>query len=260
MRTYTLVFSIVAHMVAVGALIIVPAFATDDLPEPYRTTAFVIVRPELPPPASIPSPRRDVAPSTSTPVPLTEPLEIQPEPIVEPVEQCGFDLGASPIGIAIGEIASTGDPIPPPPPVPARPKDPVRVGGVIQPPTRLVHVNPIYPPLALVARQGGDGDPRGAHRRRRLDSRRQAASAGAAVRGGSHRRGETVAIFTHPAQWRTCAPRLDSDRCIHAPEMKGSRSAQGELRPATPNYQTPAPNESGLLGVGSWRLGVDASC
>lgn len=155
MRTYTLVFSIVAHMVAVGALIIVPAFATDDLPEPYRTTAFVIVRPELPPPASIPSPRRDVAPSTSTPVPLTEPLEIQPEPIVEPVEQCGFDLGASPIGIAIGEIASTGDPIPPPPPVPARPKDPVRVGGVIQPPTRLVHVNPIYPPLALAARKEG---------------------------------------------------------------------------------------------------------
>ncbi len=155
MRTYTLVFSIVAHMVAVGALIIAPAFATDDLPEPYRTTAFVIVRPELPPPASIPSPRRDVAPSTSTPVPLTEPLEIQPEPIVEPVEQCGFDLGASPIGIAIGEIASTGDPIPPPPPVPARPKDPVRVGGVIQPPTRLVHVNPIYPPLALAARKEG---------------------------------------------------------------------------------------------------------
>jgi periplasmic protein TonB len=155
MRTYTLVFSIVAHMIAVGALIIAPAFATDDLPEPYRTTAFVIVRPELPPPASIPSPRRDVAPPTSTPVPLTEPLEIQPEPIVEPVEQFGFDLGASPIGIAIGEIASTGDPIPPPPPVPARPKDPVRVGGVIQPPTRLVHVNPIYPPRALAARKEG---------------------------------------------------------------------------------------------------------
>jgi hypothetical protein len=32
MRKYTLVFSIVAHVIAVGALIIVPALATDDLP------------------------------------------------------------------------------------------------------------------------------------------------------------------------------------------------------------------------------------
>ena len=36
-----------------------------------------------------------------------------------------------------------------------RPKDPVRVGGRIQAPTKLVHVNPIYPPIPLAARKEG---------------------------------------------------------------------------------------------------------
>ncbi len=45
--------------------------------------------------------------------------------------------------------------IPPPPQAPPRPKDPVRVGGVIEPPKRLVNVNPIYPPIALAARKEG---------------------------------------------------------------------------------------------------------
>jgi len=39
MRKYTLVFSIVAHAIAVAAMIIAPALATDDLPEPRRTSA-----------------------------------------------------------------------------------------------------------------------------------------------------------------------------------------------------------------------------
>ena len=70
------------------------------------------------------------------------------------MEQPGFDLGASLTGIEIGGIAG-GDPVAPPPPPPARPKEPVRVGGVIQPPTRLVNVNPVYPPIALASRREG---------------------------------------------------------------------------------------------------------
>jgi protein TonB len=156
MRTCTLVFSIVAHMIAVGALIIAPAFATDDLPEPYRTTAFVLVRPALPqPPPPIHRTRPDTPPATASSAPLVEPMDIRPEPIVEPVEQFGFDLDAPATGIAIGDIGSIGDLIPAPPPAPPRPKDPVRVGGAIQPPQRLVHVNPVYPPIALAARKEG---------------------------------------------------------------------------------------------------------
>jgi protein TonB len=155
MRTYTLVFSIVAHLVVVGALIIAPAFATDDLPEPYRTTAFILVRPELPQPAPIRAPRREPSPSTSSAAPLTPPDEIRPETIVEPPERAGFDLAGPLTGIEIGDIPSSGDVIPAPPPPPQRPREPVRVGGVIQPPKRLLHVDPVYPPVALAARKEG---------------------------------------------------------------------------------------------------------
>jgi protein TonB len=131
-----------------------PAFATVDLPEPYRTTAFIIVRPELPQPAPIRAPRREPAPSASNQAPLTPPDDILPETIVEPPEQPGFDLGAAPSGIEIGDIASSLGSIPPPP-VPPLPKEPVRVGGLIQPPKRLVYVAPVYPPIALAARKEG---------------------------------------------------------------------------------------------------------
>ncbi len=157
MRTYTLVFSIFAHAVAVGALIIVPALATDDLPEPQRTTAFIVVRPELPPSVPPRVPRREVVSSVTTPVPLVPPAGVPPETIVEPVGQIGPDLGVPLTGIPLGDVVSNGDPIPPPPPPPAppRPRDPVRVGGLIQPPMRLVYVDPIYPPIALSARREG---------------------------------------------------------------------------------------------------------
>jgi protein TonB len=157
MRTYTLVFSICAHALAVGALVIVPALATDDLPEPWRTTAFIVVRPELPRPALPRAPKREIVPSVTNPAPLTPPDGTPPETIVEPVDQIGPDLGAPLTGIPIGDAVSNGDLIPPPPPPPAPPRhrDPVRVGGSIQPPKRLSYVSPTYPPIALAARKEG---------------------------------------------------------------------------------------------------------
>jgi protein TonB len=154
MRKYTLVFSIVAHVCAVGAMIIVPALATEELPEPRRTSAFIIVKPELPPPPPAAPRRTEVVPSAAVTVPLTPPDGIQPEPIVEPVDP-GFDLGTVPGG-SIGDVVSSGEldtPLPPPPP--PRPKEPLRVGGRIAAPTKLTHVNPVYPPIPLAAKKEG---------------------------------------------------------------------------------------------------------
>ena len=153
MRKYTLVFSIFAHALAVGALIIVPALATDDLPEPRRTTAYIEVRPVLPPPPAPVRERPREAPSTTNAAPLTPPEMVQPETIVEPVDPAAVDPGTLQTGIPIGDIISTGDPIPPPPPPPPpRVKEPVRAGGLIQP-KKVYHVTPIYPPIALAARK-----------------------------------------------------------------------------------------------------------
>ena len=79
-----LVFSIVAHAVAVGTMIIVPALATEELPEPRRTSEFIIVKPEMPAPPVVRQQRAEVASSTAIPVPLSPPEGIQPAPIVEP--------------------------------------------------------------------------------------------------------------------------------------------------------------------------------
>jgi protein TonB len=155
MRKYTLVFSIVAHAVAVGT-IIVPALATEELPEPRRTSEFIIVKPEMPAPPVVRPQSVKVAPSTAIPVPLSPPEGIQPEPIVEPRDPGALDFGASPTGVPGGDFVSGGEPVPPPPPpIPSRPKEPVHVGGRIEAPTKLVHVNPIYPPIPLAARKEG---------------------------------------------------------------------------------------------------------
>src|SRR5262245_40138380 len=154
MQKYTLVFSIVAHAIAVAAVIIVPALATDNLPEPRRTSAFIIVRPEMPQLAPLTRRSRSQAPSLPAPVPLAPPETVQPETIAAPADFAGFDTGALSTGIPIGEAVSNGGFVSPPP-APPRPKEPVRVGGRIDPPKRLVHVSPIYPPIAIAARKEG---------------------------------------------------------------------------------------------------------
>jgi len=157
MRKYTLVFSIVAHAIAVAAMIIAPAFATEELPEPRRASEFILVQAALPTPPTVRPPHAETeAPSTEIPVPLEPPVGIQPEPIGDLIEtDRGVDGGV--IGCCeIAGIISSDDLVPPPPPPPLpRPKDPVRVGSLISPPTKLVHVKPIYPPIALAARKEG---------------------------------------------------------------------------------------------------------
>ena len=154
MRKYTLVFSIVAHACGVCALIIVPALATDELPEPRRTYEWIVVKPDLPTSPPVAPRHKEELPSAVASVPLTAPEGIQPEPVVEPVDP-GFDLSTAPGG-SIADVVSSGDLVAPiPPPLPPRPKDPVRVGGRISPPTKLTHVNPIYPPIPLAAKKEG---------------------------------------------------------------------------------------------------------
>src|SRR4030095_14729903 len=84
MRKYTLFFSIVAHAIAVAAVIIVPALATDNLPEPRRTSALIIVRPELPQPAPLTRRSRSQTPLLPAPVPLAPPESVQQETIAAP--------------------------------------------------------------------------------------------------------------------------------------------------------------------------------
>ncbi len=228
MRKYTLVFSIVAHAVAVGTMIIVPALATEELPEPRRTSEFIIVRPEMPAPPVVRQQRAEVAPSTAIPVPLSPPEGIQPEPIVEPPDPGALDFGASPTGVPVGDFVSGGEPVPPPPPpIPSRPKEPVHVGGRIEAPTKTRARQSDLPSNPSRGAQRRAGDSRGADRRGRYRARREGAASCAAVRGVSHRGGEAVAVLADAAQWRTCAYRDDGDSGVYAGTIGPQSSVRG---------------------------------
>jgi protein TonB len=158
MRTWTLALSVFAHAAVIAAIVVAPIFATADLPEPRRPLTFeAITLIEMP---TVPvTPRlQPTQPSTATPsIPLTEPTELPPDvtPVETPPPLPGACDTCGAIGVPIGD-GSVGHevPRPPPPPVPAQ-RDPVPVGGVIRPPTRVVYVEPVYPQIALAARVQG---------------------------------------------------------------------------------------------------------
>jgi protein TonB len=149
MRTCTITISIVVHVIAVCAAVIAPLFATDELPVPRTATEFIQVvalpEPPAPPPravarAKVDTPRPDVPP-------LDVPDGIAPEPVVEPVnDRITNDRGV----IAFGDSNPILTEAPPPPASPP-PQPPIRPGGNIRPPQRVVDVAPIYPPIARAA-------------------------------------------------------------------------------------------------------------
>ena len=152
MRKYTLVFSVIAHLGVIAAVYIAPAFATDELPEPPRTSAFIVVHAIMPEPPpvmvrSTPAPSLDAAP-------IEEPDGVKPEPPVAIESAPPVDPGALVGGPSFSDLGPVNDVVAAPP-LPQGPKEPVPVGGVIQPPKKVVDVAPIYPPIALAARKAG---------------------------------------------------------------------------------------------------------
>ena len=157
MRTCTLALSISAHAAIVVAIFVAPIFAAADLPEPRRPLTFEAITLIETPTVPLTRHVQPAPPSTAAPsYPVTEPTELPPDaPPNEPppslpdaCDSCGV------VGIPIGDGLRGHDVIALPSPMPAR-KEPVPVGGVIRPPTRIVYVAPVYPQIALAARKEG---------------------------------------------------------------------------------------------------------
>jgi len=154
MRTWTLAVSVCAHAAVVVAIYVAPIFATTDLPAPRRPLTFEAITPIATPPIPVtprvPQPTQPTTPS----FPIAEPPELPPDtppavPDVPPDLVAPGGTGVPTIG-----LAPVGDPVAPPPQAPAR-KDPVRVGGVIRPPTRISYTEPVYPRLAIDSKKEG---------------------------------------------------------------------------------------------------------
>jgi protein TonB len=157
MRTYTLAFSILVHLlVVVGVLVVSPLVANGELPEPRRPVEFIeVVAPPVP---TLPPPRSSGAARSERVNPHAAPVEapdnIAPEPPGEPFETIGSPTGVvNGLDDGIDGSLTAIDPPPPPPPAPAA--APLRVGGSIRQPRKIHDVSPVYPALALAARKEG---------------------------------------------------------------------------------------------------------
>jgi protein TonB len=141
----TVPVSLAGHALAVVGVVVAPLLASDALPVLHSSLSLEMVTPVvLPAP-----PLRRVAPPPDAPVvaamvPLYAPEGIAPKPTVEPVDTSTADLG-----VITGEITSADALVPPPDTPPPPRREPVRVGGAIQPPTKVHHVAPVYPAIAL---------------------------------------------------------------------------------------------------------------
>ena len=160
---YTMLLSVVAHVLIVAAVVIVPLMATGVMP-PLASSdiPFILAEPTpAPPPLPTPPTPTTTAPTPVAPTdaaPIDEPKDIGPElppPVVgDVVEGAVPSIGAPTggFGPAVG-IGRDVSPVPPPPT--PQPQKPVRPGGDIREPVKVKHVPPVYPQIAINARISG---------------------------------------------------------------------------------------------------------
>jgi periplasmic protein TonB len=156
-RVSILPVSIAAHVALIAAIFTAPLFGDIDFPPPNRPLNFAYTAIVLPPPPPV-TLRPPSSPPTQTTspdkAPLDAPTEIKPESLTElrPGIEPAID---DDMGVPFGIKDSIGPPVAPLPPPPPVERKPMRVGGLIQPPRRIVSVAPIYPPAAQQARIDG---------------------------------------------------------------------------------------------------------
>lgn len=159
-RVSVLPVSIAAHVVAIAAFVIAPIFATAELPDPPRPLQYDAIDVVMPPPPPVsPAPRGPAPTSDPGKAPLDAPAELLPEPAIVaigqdagPVADGGFEPGMR--GIDGGLTTGVVEALPPPPP--PKQQGPLKVGGRIGAPRRLVSVAPVYPQIAQQARVEGE--------------------------------------------------------------------------------------------------------
>ena len=160
-RRHLMPLSMALHAAAIAALLLVPLVADNELmPGLARAaTRYVSAVPTPPTPPGPPPPKGPVANADRAAAPLAAAADIAPErpvPVTTASDPAGVpSIGppGDPSGLDFGGIgtAASALAVPPPPP----PREPVRIGGVIREPKKIVDVPPVYPPFAIAARKEG---------------------------------------------------------------------------------------------------------
>ena len=152
-KWYTVPVSLLSHSAIVFAIVVIPLLASDALPEPWEKITVVFDIPPVPTPP--PAPRRldEVRAADPSIPPREAPEGIAPEKPVDldtsfqDKNQDGVVGGDPRFFDVVNEL--------PPPPIVAKPTEPVRVGSGIRQPQRIRDVQPLYPQIAQAARVQG---------------------------------------------------------------------------------------------------------
>jgi periplasmic protein TonB len=151
--------SILLHAGLAAAVVVVPLLMRESLPVPASGVRVFFAEPlalPAPPPPPAPASRAPRAQKAPPPSPrLTAPVEVPervvPEEAADPTapgtESAGVE-GGVPGGVVGGIVEALPEP-PAPPQV-------VHVGGAIREPTKVKHVNPVYPDVAARAMVQGN--------------------------------------------------------------------------------------------------------
>jgi TonB family protein len=154
-------FSLIVHLIVIGAAMAYSVLAPGPLPTPRQMLAFddadmvKVFDIELPAPA----PHRDAAPvDTVSPdaAPLEAPHGITAETGLEGVhaasssEVIGIENAGGGALDSVGTVERVAPPPPPPPP-----QTPIHLRSGMQPPRKIVDARPSYPAIAQAARVGG---------------------------------------------------------------------------------------------------------
>jgi protein TonB len=160
-RLSVLPVSIAAHAAAAIAFLIIPLAAEVELPAlmPHAVADYMLAKVEPPPPPPAPIPPREgatVPRATGVPIVAPNTIAIERPSVAVPTGAevvGGIDPGSGVIG-GLGPAIAIEPPAPPPvktqgPPAPVRP------GGDVREPKKVVDVPPVYPALARAGRIEG---------------------------------------------------------------------------------------------------------
>jgi protein TonB len=170
----TVAVSVLAHVAAVGGLVLVPLLQTQALTLPPIDTSLLAPRLEIHPPVDVFTERHAVSSShtTADSTVFVQPRYIPQQVAVTVDEPQRSDLPNLPIGDRFGNRTPFGifsdaghevgtlppppvTPPTPPPPPPAIDTHPIRKGGDVIAANLIYQVKPVYPPLAIKTRVQG---------------------------------------------------------------------------------------------------------
>ncbi|HUL33308.1 MAG TPA: energy transducer TonB [Candidatus Eisenbacteria bacterium] len=171
-KAIDVVFSAVIHIGFLAFLLLIPLLFTNALDFAKMNTTYLVAPPPPPPPP--PPALKVIHEPRKMPTFIKHGELIAPRIIPKKIEVIKDLRSASEVvpgvaggvpggvpggqsgGVLGGIIGGTGRMAPPPPKPPAEARGPYRVGGNIQAPVLIHRSQPIYPPLARMARVQGD--------------------------------------------------------------------------------------------------------